>query len=89
MRGPVPDKPTDRPTVPQAIAAIRAYYALPGNEVTGGNLHIVVDDKNLDDGSLVHCRERALERGDTEGIALADLLLLLTRTQRKKAVTEA
>jgi len=83
MRGPIPDKPVDRPRVPDVIALARAYYAKPGNRV-GGNLHIVLDDGNMEDQHIEWCRQLAQNAGDVDGVALADKLLALTRTQRRK-----
>jgi hypothetical protein len=92
-RGPIPDKPRDRPTVPQVLEQVKAYVEregkAPGGPAywNGGNLHIVLADQNESDESIEWCRERATEGGDEDGIALADLLLSLTRTQRRKCCT--
>ena len=83
MRGPVPDKPSTRPTVPEVTVLARAYYAKPG-DAAGGNLHVVLDDSNLDDSSISFCLERAHEAGDADGVVLAEKLLALTRTQRRR-----
>lgn len=47
-----------------------------------GSLHIVLEDENLEDDSVQWCIERARERGDEEGEALARILLELTEEQR-------
>jgi hypothetical protein len=75
------DKPRDRPTVPQVLPFVRAYYNDHG---AGGSLHVVLDDGNLDDGYVQGCIEWAEERGDAPGAALARLLLQMTLTQRNK-----
>jgi hypothetical protein len=77
----IPDKPANRPTVPQVLPFVRAYYNDHG---AGGSLHIVLDDGNLEDGSVQFCIDSAEERGDAAGAALGRLLLQMTRTQRAK-----
>jgi hypothetical protein len=42
----------------------------------------VLDDGNLDDGSVEFCIGIAEERGDADGAALARLMLLMSKTQR-------
>jgi len=71
------------PTVPEVLPLVRAYYALPGNS-TGGSLHIVLDDGNTDDSSVLFCIRRAHQLDDTDGITLAEILLKMSRTQRRK-----
>ena len=78
------DKPADRPKVPDVRAAVEAYYALRPENICGGSLHIVTDDGNVEDSSVEFCREYAREHGDTAGVALAELLLQMTHTQRRK-----
>jgi len=82
-RGPIPDKPRDRPTVPEVLHLACAYYATPGNS-TGGNLHVVLEDENLDDGHVQRCLERAEQEADSDGIKLANALLAMTKTQRRR-----
>lgn len=72
-----------KPTVPEVLKLVQAYYAKPGNGV-GGSLHIVLDDGNLHNDHILYCREYAREKKDEDGIILADLLLLMSKTQRKK-----
>lgn len=77
------NKPSDRPKVPEVRALAEAYYEKPGNEC-GGSLHIVLDDGNVEDGCVTFCEQWAHERGDNDGVALARLLIQMTRTQREK-----
>jgi len=72
-----------RPTVPEVMPLIRAYYAKPDHGA-GGSLHIVLDDGNTDDDDIRWCREYAVEQGDADGIVLADLLVQMSRAQRNK-----
>ncbi|HSC20140.1 MAG TPA: hypothetical protein VLC07_00245 [Solirubrobacterales bacterium] len=60
---------------------VAAYCAKPGNGM-GGNLHIALADQNVRDKDIAWCRERALQEGDDDGVALADQLLRMTKTQR-------
>lgn len=90
-RGPIPDKPADRPSVPDVLEMASAYLTKPGapapdapDHWNGGSLHITLIDCNESDEHVRNCRERAVEYGDTDGIALADALLAMTRTQRRK-----
>lgn len=82
-RGPIPDKPADRPTVPDVLELAAAYVRKPGNAL-GGNLHIFLEDENLDDGDLTFCRDRAAAARDGDGVRLAEALLAMTRTQRRR-----
>lgn len=70
-------------TVPEVLPVVRAYYAKPGNGA-GGSLHLVLDDGNIGTSSVVFCREYALRNNDLDGVALAELLLKMSYTQRKK-----
>lgn len=71
------------PTIPDVKPLIIAYLRKPENGV-GGSLHIYLDDGNWSLSSIVHCREWAIERKDTDGVALCELLLRMSKTQRIK-----
>jgi hypothetical protein len=73
----------EKPTVDRVGPLVREFYGLPGNGV-GGSLHIVLDDGNVEDGSVRFCRDYALEHGDAIGYALANVLLRMSKTQRHK-----
>ena len=79
-RGPIPDKPRDRPTVPEVLPIAKTYY---DRHSLGGSLHVVLEDGNLGDGHIEWCREYARTEGDAEGAALASMLLGMTGTQRR------
>lgn len=83
MRGPITDKPRTRPTVPEVVALARKYYEHPNN-LCGGNLHIVLDDRNLADHHIEACRQMAAAEADEAGVQLADMLLAMTPTQRRR-----
>ena len=72
---------TDKLCIPDVVARFRAYHARPEN-ITWGSLHIVLDDGNVDTGSVEFCVSWAEEKGDGEGAELARILLRMSRTQR-------
>lgn len=83
-RGPIPDKPRDRPTVPEVLEQAKAYGASLGEYHAWGHLHIALEDGNLEDDSILFCAERAVEDGDADGARIAEMLLAMTGTQRRK-----
>lgn len=68
-------------TIPDVIPMIREYYK---TNPVGGSLHIVLDDYNWHPCHVRWCKNYATEEGDTAGAALADMLLLLSKTQLRK-----
>lgn len=72
-----------KPTVPEVLPLVRAYYAKDGNGA-GGSLHIVLDDGNVEDSHVRFCLEFAREEGDEDGVRLAETLLQMSQTQRLK-----
>lgn len=83
-----------RPTVPEVIPLVNAYYSFPGCGV-GGCLHIVLDDDNIETGHIEYCIECAKDHDfwvskehygghDEAGELLGRLLLLMSMTQRSK-----
>ncbi len=75
-----------KPTVPEVLPLVRDYYARPGNGV-GGSLHIVLDDGNVSDDNVRFCIEWAHKQGDIAGAELGEILLRMSRTQRRKLST--
>ena len=73
----------DKPTVPEVLPLVRAYYAKPNN-ICGGSLHVVLDDGNVGDSTVEFCEKCAAENGDEDGVALARILRRMSKTQRKK-----
>jgi hypothetical protein len=73
----------DKPTVPEVLPLVEAYYDKPGNGV-GGSLHIVLEDGNIRTSDVEFCRQWALDHGDADGVRLAELLLRMSQTQRRK-----
>lgn len=72
-----------KPTVPEVLPLARAIYARKGGAV-GCCLHIVLDDGNVEDGSVQYCLEQATEAKHEDCKELAEKLLQMSKTQRKK-----
>lgn len=70
-------------TVPDVLPIVKEYYSKPGNGA-GGSLHIVLDDFNVRDSDVLFCLNYAKERNDTDGVSIAELLIKMSKTQRKK-----
>ncbi len=87
--------PLNRPSVPEVLPLVNAYYCFKPCGV-GGSLHIVLDDGNIADGHIEYCIECARDpdfhickdfgRLDEAGELLGRLLLLMSWTQRKTLV---
>ena len=71
------------PTIPEVLPLAKAYVRKPQNTM-GGNLHIVLDDENIETTHLWFCQARCRTTGDIDGERLCDLLLQMTKTQRLK-----
>ena len=69
-----------KPRVPEVSPLVRAYYDL-GN-ITGGSLHIVLDDGNVEDHHVQFCVQYAIDHGDRPGEVLGRVLMLMSKTQR-------
>lgn len=59
------------------------YYKLPGND-TGGILHVVLDDGNLEDDHIRSCMENAVADGDYIAYNIGTLLLHMPEWQRER-----
>lgn len=75
-----------RPTAHEVAVYVALFYCVPGNGA-GGSCHIVLDDDNIDDGSVSYCLHSALAKGDRLGAAMAQVLLRLSRSQRDFVAT--
>lgn len=84
----IPDYPPDRPRSDQVRRLIEEYYRLPGNSV-GGKCHVVLDDNNTDNDSVEFCLGQCEEAGDHLGARIMGMMLLMTGTQRRKAIGTA
>jgi hypothetical protein len=70
-------------TAPEIIKKSIHYYSLDGNS-SGGNLHIVLDDGNIENSSIEFCMKKCIENNDLLGLELCQMLLSASKTQRKK-----
>lgn len=77
--------PKPKITLPEVLPLVRDYYARDGNS-SGGNLHVILDDGNIERHNIGWCFNRARENGDTAGMRLAWKLMRLTISQRKRLV---
>jgi hypothetical protein len=73
-------------TVPDVVDLFRTYHAANSS---WGSLHIVLEDLNLKNNSVLYCINAAQEKGDREGEDLAWILLSMSKTQRKKIARKA
>lgn len=62
------------------IELVKVYY---DSNITGGSLHIVLDDGNLGKYHVVWCAGYAAGKEDNEGSDIANLLLFMTMKQKK------
>jgi hypothetical protein len=76
-----------KPECPEVQPLVREYYARPGNGA-GGSLHVVLDDHNVADGFVDGAIGHALSMGDIDGMALASVLRMMSKTQRLKLSTD-
>lgn len=59
---------------------IRYYYEVLEN-YTGGYLHIVLDDGNVEHANILSCKEECELNNDSFGVFLADVLLEFTEEE--------
>lgn len=71
-------------TVPEIMPRIWRFYESKPENMSGGFLHIVLDDDNVETVNVQWCKDQALLAGDTEAAEIADLLLGMSLTQRRK-----
>lgn len=72
-----------KPTTTEIFPLVNEYYNKEGNSC-GGNLHIVLDDGNCDNGSIQYCLDRCITNNDQDGINICNLLMQMSKTQRLK-----
>ena len=76
-------------TPPPTVALVReliACYRSQPHGVSGGELHCVIDDQNIDAHFLKVCRANASAAGESLGAAICLLLLSMSRRARWRAV---
>lgn len=74
-------KPQKPRLTPDVVARFKAYHEM---NLAWGRLHIVLDGDNFHDDHVRHAIEWARQENDGEGLALAELLLRMSWTQRRK-----
>ena len=74
-----------RPKASDVSGLVRHYYTLPGHRA-GGNLHIALEDGNLDSAHLRFCYEQALAADDNLGVQIADLLIAMSPAGRRRVL---
>lgn len=72
-----------KPTVPEVLPLLLAYLNKPGNNC-GGSLHIITDDGNTHPGHAEWCLEYARKEGDTDAVAILELMVQMSRTQIRR-----
>lgn len=72
-----------KPTIPDVVSDFTDYREKPGNGAWG-SLHIVLDDGNVTDDDVRFCIDWAEHNGDSDGKRLGEVLLRMSKTQRKK-----
>jgi hypothetical protein len=75
----------ERLTQVEALAAYAQVKAFMARNPVGCCVHIVLDDGNVDDDSVAFCVGYARENEHPECVAMAETLLRMSRTQRRKA----
>jgi hypothetical protein len=73
----------EKPSIPDVLPLVKAYFQKPGNEA-GGLLHVVLDDGNVESPHILFAMEQCLLASDEDGHWLCIQLLRMSRTQRKK-----
>lgn len=72
---------------PDIVPLVREFKKNPDNGV-GGNLHIFLEDGNIEDDHIAFCLSKCVERGDDLGEAICRLSLRMSHTQRKRLSRE-
>ncbi len=67
----------------EILELIKNYY-LKENNTTGGNLHVVLDDGNMEDYFVKSCIKRAEKDNDIDGIKIGKELLKLSLEEREE-----
>lgn len=75
----------EKPTVPEVLPLVQDYYRQAGN-AAGGNLHVVLDDSNIDLCCIRSALEYCRRCGDAQGMLIARLLLQMSRSQRYRII---
>lgn len=64
---------------------IAEYGQIPEN-ICGGNLHIILDDENVDDTSVIFCYNECKKEKDYLGMLICSLLMGIDELDRINAI---
>lgn len=78
-----PGQKNTKPTIPDIVPLVLEYYQREGNDV-GGIFHVVLDDKNYEQCFAVSALEEAKSLGDPLTLKIAEMLVEMSSTQRRK-----
>jgi hypothetical protein len=70
-----------KPTVTDAYPLVQKIYE---RSCVGCCLHVVLDDGNIENDHVQFCLEEAQKKRHAECLELAEMLLLMSKTQRRK-----
>ncbi len=74
-----------KPQIPEVLQKFVAYFTARASDSLSGGwgcLHLVLEDDNVDDGSVIFCRESAVRANDVDAVELCDILLQMSPSQR-------
>lgn len=72
-----------KPSILDVMPLVKAFRDKPGNNV-GGVLYTVLNSGNIDDRHIIRAKEIATERKDSDALVIIELMMQMTKTQRKK-----
>jgi hypothetical protein len=72
-----------KPSIQDVVPSLLEYYRRDGND-SGGIFHVIVADKNYEQCHAVSALENAQASGDALEIKIAELLIAMSTTQRRK-----
>jgi hypothetical protein len=73
-----------KPTIPEVLPLFVAYHQKPENGAWGYSLHGVLADGNIGDENVRYAIEDAEQLGDMDAKKLGEILLSMSKTQRRK-----
>lgn len=72
-----------KPSIPDIVPLVLEYYAREGNSA-GGIFHVIIDDKNYEQCFANSALVEARETKDPLTIQIAEMLVEMSSTQRRK-----
>ena len=72
-----------KPSIPDIVPLVLEYYGRDGNGV-GGIFHVVLEDKNYEQCHAVSALEQARALSDPLALQIAEMLVDMSSTQRRK-----